>query len=192
RRPHPPRQAGRRRPRWRAALSDPGRAADAVAAMSAAGWQGALALAAAWRCVAASSGAQVPRRLVANAAPGQPRYWVKLRSLDPAVGELEPPFAEDGTGFKLELDDPKLGELRLDMALNRDKYSDEKDDLPEILVDGELLEYDPVGEPTFTLHLNETIGPFDKEVTVRVRDRLEERTHHDYSIRVRKPPDFEE
>ncbi|CAK0886059.1 unnamed protein product, partial [Prorocentrum cordatum] len=140
--------------------------------------------------------------------PGDPDYYVLLKSIEVSEGVLSPPFDPRGQDFALPVQDARATEIVLTLELDQEKY-----DLmhsPDVFVDGVRTPYNPLQPIVVELPLNETPGPLERTIRVAVADPsgagmlwsskgihdlsggVLGRGVHEYAIHLRQTPEFGE
>jgi hypothetical protein len=110
-------------------------------------------------------------------------------------GNLEPDFNENVTDYTLMIHNGKAKQLLVTVQLDTDKY--DLLQLPVLKWNGQVMKYSPIETIEFTMPLNESIGPFQRDATLECRDKKDgsifaPTNSKTYTIHITQVPDVEE
>lgn len=132
--------------------------------------------------------------------PGDPKYWLRLKSVGFSEGELNPPFDGKLNDFELTVKNPGVRSFTMTIGLDLRHY--DLLHLPKIWVDGKVLKYSPLDPIEIPIFVNDTIGALDRTVSITMEDPSGKKfggflgiggkvRTHDYRIRCLQPPEFQ-
>eukprot|EP00913_Durusdinium_trenchii_P011412 g10717.t1 len=137
--------------------------------------------------------------------PGDPKYWLRLKSVSFSEGSLEPSFDGKLNDFKLTIEffpDDLLRCRSFTITIRLDLQHYDLLALPKILVNGKPLKYSPLNAIVVPVVMNETIAAEDKVVSITMEDPSGKKfggflgfggksRSHEYRIRCLQPPEFQ-
>ena len=115
-----------------------------------------------------SEGGSLDSIHVGPALPGDKRYWVKLKELNPSEGSLKPAFDPDGTDFTVRINNPHVRSITFNIVPDLTKYN--LLHCPLIKIDGKKQDYSPLNPLATEIQVDENIGPHDQVVVFTVAD----------------------
>eukprot|EP00927_Polykrikos_kofoidii_P032169 TRINITY_DN27482_c0_g1_i2.p1 TRINITY_DN27482_c0_g1~~TRINITY_DN27482_c0_g1_i2.p1 ORF type:complete len:723 (-),score=92.99 TRINITY_DN27482_c0_g1_i2:94-2262(-) len=129
---------------------------------------------------------------------GSADFWVTLKDLQVSEGTLQPVFDADGSDFELTVENPDIKSLLVTLTLDLPKYDMLM--VPAIEVDGHKITYMPSDGASVQVCLNETVGPYDRRIRIRILDphpsasmfTITKAAEHTYVLRVKQPPEYSE
>mmetsp|Transcript_25239 Transcript_25239/g.84238 ORF Transcript_25239/g.84238 Transcript_25239/m.84238 type:complete len:1119 (+) Transcript_25239:98-3454(+) len=127
---------------------------------------------------------------------GDRDFWTQLSTLECQDGDLQPPFDPTVLSYSVMISNPGDTFTIITAFLNLEKYKTLQ--LPELLVDGKNIDYDPVEPVAVLIPLNKTVGPINRTLVFTVRDPkgrggwMQAASVTDYKIRLMQAPVFQE